>query len=170
MRKLISRLFFGVLAAVVIVTVSVIMTHFINGAGIAKVKGHSMQPQLKNGEYALFVEDDNIERFDMVVAHDNNGHKVVKRVIGLPGEDVAIIEGTLYIDGKEYDETYIDDAHDDYREMSHRTVLQEGEYFVMGDNRDNSTDSRSLGPIAEDDMIGVVHHTIDKADVTGWIP
>lgn len=162
MRKLINRTFIGILITIMVVMVSVIATHFINGAGVAFVKGDSMQPSLYDGSLVMYAKNSNLERFDIVIANDSHsGDVVVKRVIGLPGEDVAIIEGMLYIDGKEYDETYIHEDSYDYDQEAHRYQLSEGQYYVLGDNRDNSTDSRFIGPITEDDIIGTVHRTFD---------
>lgn len=160
MRKFSSNALVGILIASMVIIVSVIATHFINGAGVAFVKGDSMQPSLEDGELIMYAKDEKIERFDIVLAHDNhNGDVVVKRVVGLPGEDVAMIEGILYIDGREYVETYLSDELHEYKQEVHRVQLADGEYYLLGDNRDNSTDSRFIGPVTTDDVIGTVHRT-----------
>lgn len=164
MRKFINNTFIGILITTMLIMVSVIATHFINGAGVTFVKGDSMQPSLNDGSLVMYAKDETVERFDIVIANDNHrGDVVVKRVIGLPGEDVVIIEGMLYIDGKEYDETYIHDERYDFDQEAHRYQLSEDEYYILGDNRDNSTDSRFIGPISSDDIIGTVHRTFDMA-------
>lgn len=161
MRKFGNNALIGILITAMVIIVSVIATHFINGAGVAFVKGDSMRPSLEDGELIMYAKDETIERFDIVLAHDNhNGDVIVKRVVGLPGEDIAIIEGSLYIDGKEYVESYLHDDIKTYNQEVHRIQLADNEYYVMGDNRDNSTDSRVIGPITKDNVIGTVHRTL----------
>ena len=85
----------------------------------------------------------------------------VKRVVGLPGDTVELKDGYLYVNGEKYDEPYI---NDDYRSgplntMSAR-VVPEGKYFVMGDHRNNSNDSRSVGPIDRDMIVGHVRQVV----------
>ena len=164
MRKLISRASIGITITFMLVITSVIATHFINGAGVAFVKGDSMNPTLEEDTLVLYARVKEIERFDLVIARDRRHDDiVVKRVIGLPGEDVAMIEGILYIDGREYDEPYLHDDRDEYRREAHRIQLSDGEYYILGDNRDNSTDSRFIGPVGQDDIIGRVHRTFQIA-------
>lgn len=164
MRKFGSNALIGILITSMVIIVSVIATHFINGAGVAFVKGDSMQPSLEDGELIMYAKNAKIERFDIVLAHDNhNGDVIVKRVVGLPGEDIAIIEGSLYIDGKEYVESYLHKELKEYNQEVHRIQLEEGQYYLLGDNRDNSTDSRFIGPITKDDVIGTVHRTLKIA-------
>ena len=105
-------------------------------------------------------------RFDVVVCRypDRGDTNFVKRVIGLPGDELYIKEGYLYVNGEKYDEAYINDAYRVaggsngwafYDEASPYEV-PEGEYFVMGDHRNNSNDSRAQGTITRDMIIGHV--------------
>ena len=71
----------------------------------------------------------------------------VKRVIGLPGDTIEIIEGVLHINGEPLDEPYLDPARCRFMDTRPPRTLGPDEYFVMGDNRDRSNDSRSVGPI-----------------------
>ena len=81
----------------------------------------------------------------------------VKRVVGLPGDTIEIRDGYLYVNGDRYEEPYVDD---EYRSGRLNTfgpyTVPEGEYFVMGDHRNNSNDSRSQGAISRDMIIGHV--------------
>ncbi len=121
------------------------------------VIGVSMEPALYNGQEVL------INRFvyklmapkrgDVVVflpSGNQNSHYYLKRVVGIPGETVQIVDGYLYIDGiiAEEDESY--DKMEDAGIASNPITLKNDEFFVLGDNRNNSEDSRSGN-------IGVVH-------------
>ena len=101
----------------------------------------------------------NPQRFDVVICRypGRGDTNFVKRIAGLPGETVEIREGWLYIDGVKYDEPYIDD---EYRGGRLNTfgpyTVPEGAYFVLGDHRNNSNDSRLQGAISRDMIIGHV--------------
>ncbi len=77
----------------------------------------------------------------------------VKRVIGLPGETVAVKDGTVYIDGTPLDEPYLTERDNGSRTS---TRLEDKEYFVLGDNRRSSNDSRAWGPLPEANVLGQV--------------
>ena len=99
------------------------------------------------------------ERFDVVICRypGRGDTNFVKRIVGLPGDTVELRNGYLYVNGELYEEPYIDDS---YRTGWLNTfgpyTVPEGEYFVMGDHRNNSNDSRSQGPIKRDMIIGHV--------------
>ena len=105
----------------------------------------------------------NPNRFDVVVCrYPNRGAtNFVKRVIGLPGDTVELREGYLYLNGELVEEKYISD---EYRTGRLNTfgpyTVPEGKYFVMGDHRNNSNDSRSVGPIDRSMIIGHVRHVL----------
>ena len=124
------------------------------------VDGASMQNTLYNNE-RLFVEKisvrlDRIERFDIITFDPQNGvdDYWVKRIIGLPGETVQIIGEDIYINGEVLKENYGKDPIDDPGIFEEAYTLAEDEYFVLGDNRQNSTDSRVVGPIKKDVIEG----------------
>ena len=98
-------------------------------------------------------------RFDVVICRypGRGDTNFVKRVIGLPGDTVEVRDGYLYVNGDRYEEPYVDDAYRGGRlnTFGPRTV-PEGEYFVMGDHRNNSNDSRLQGTISRDMIIGHV--------------
>ena len=103
------------------------------------------------------------ERFDVVICRypGRGDTNFVKRVVGLPGDTIELIDGYLYVNGEKYDEPYI---NDEYRSgplntMSAR-VVPEGKYFVMGDHRNNSNDSRSVGPIDRNMIVGHVRRVL----------
>jgi len=90
-----------------------------------------------------------------VVEQCGAGGTYVKRLIGLPGERIAVENGVVFIDGRELAEPYIDPARRGGPDEP-PTTLGEDEYFMMGDNRGMSCDSRRWGPITREDMIGPV--------------
>ncbi len=105
----------------------------------------------------------NPERFDVVICRypGRGGTDFVKRVVGLPGDTVELKSGYLYVNGEKYDEPYI---LDEYRGGWLNTfgpyTVPEGHYFVMGDHRNDSNDSRSQGPITRDMIIGHVRSVL----------
>lgn len=128
-----------------------------------KVAGSSMEPMLSDGDNLIvdkltyrFSEP---ERFDVIVFPFRYAEKTyyIKRIIGLPGETVYIDEaGNVYIDGEILKESYGKEVIVDPGRAYEPITLGENEYFVMGDNRNNSSDSRDpvVGNIHRDEFIG----------------
>ena len=117
-----------------------------------------------------FTVGGNPQRFDVVICRypDRGDTNFVKRVVGLPGDTVALKEGYLYVNGEKYEEAYIDD---DYRVRGGSNgysfgpyTVPEGEFFVMGDHRNNSNDSRALGSISRNMIVGHVRHVLYPFD------
>lgn len=123
-----------------------------------RVNGASMDPTLNDKDIMLLDEISyrfsDIERFDIVVVKEEDEY-LIKRVIGLPGETVEYNNDKLYIDGKYVKEDF---KHKETFDFS--TTLGKDEYFIMGDNRTNSTDSRVFGPISRDKIMGKTSLTI----------
>ena len=121
------------------------------------VLGHSMEPSLHESD-RLFVSNvdvmtDTISRGQIVVlSAPGDNETVVKRVIGLPGETVEIYDGLVYINGAPLHESYI---HERMR-FSGRWEVGANQYFVLGDNRNNSRDSSEYGPVDISRISGVV--------------
>ena len=115
------------------------------------VDGDSMEETLHDGEH-LYVEKlsyhfDALDRFDIIVFYPygrDSEEYYVKRIIGLPGETVQIIDGTIYINGNPLEEDYGKEPIMDPGRAAFPITLGDDEYFVMGDNRNISKDSRSL--------------------------
>ncbi len=98
------------------------------------------------------------QRGDIVVLHPpvDNGKPYIKRVIGLPGERLSIHDGAVYINGERLEEPYLHGVATTWSGAlgQQEIVIPEGQVYVLGDNRSNSSDSRAFGPIAIDEIIG----------------
>ncbi len=117
-----------------------------------KVTGVSMQDTLYQGDLLLLdkvsYKFSNIKRFDVVVVKEED-ELLIKRVIGLPGESVSYIDNELYINDELVEENYSIGETGDFL-----SELKNDEYFVMGDNREESADSRNFGSYSKDDILG----------------
>ena len=130
------------------------------------VEGTSMLPQLHDGERLLVnklvyykfknISWGHLERGDIVVFWypSDPDKSYVKRIIGLPGETVEVRNGKVFIDGKELNEPYLDTIHNQNLRDNVVKVVDQHYYFVMGDNRDNSSDSRVWGLVPEKYIYG----------------
>lgn len=121
----------------------------------------SMQPTLYRGDYTLVDHRvalrgswgrGDVIIFEAPATWKGPGTSLVKRIVALPGEEVTLLNGQVLIDNKVLDETYLTERPDP--EDSQRLRLGPDQYFVLGDNRNNSDDSSENGPIAESDIRG----------------
>lgn len=136
------------------------------------VEGPSMEPNLVDRDHVIInklnYQISDPKRFDVVVFHATTEKDYIKRVIGLPGETVDIIDEVLYINNEPIDEVHLDEALALLGEGQKYTydfsltddipggyeVIPDNHLLVLGDNRDNSTDSRRLGLISYDELVG----------------
>lgn len=141
--------------AVILLTIVLIRTFIVTPV---RVNGSSMYPTLKNGEIMLLNKINyrfhDIKRFDIVVVKEED-QKIIKRVIGLPGETLKYENNTLYIDGQEVKEKYLKEKTEDFnlKSIGYKKIPNNC-YFVIGDNRDNSKDSRIIGPVNKKQITG----------------
>lgn len=150
-----------------------------------RVDGHSMDPTLADGERLFVWRIAEIERFDIIVAKEGDKN-IVKRVIGMPGDTISFENDVLTINGEEVNEPYLDDYHEkfaqdrlqstySYNELFQKLAAQspafttgkngettfsaevpEGEYYLLGDDRIVSKDSREVGTFKKESIIGEV--------------
>ena len=118
-----------------------------------RVNGPSMENTLYNGDIMILDEFsyrfNSIKRFDIVVVKYEDEY-LIKRVIGLPGERIEYKNNKLYINGKFIKEKFLDEDTEDFKSIT----VPSNQYFVLGDNRDNSTDSRIIGFIPRKNIKG----------------
>lgn len=156
MREIIGTILY--LLAVVLITV--LFVKFVGQR--THVNGESMNPTLEDGDNLIvdkisyrFTDP---ERYDIIVFPYQYQEDTfyIKRIIGMPGETVQIIDGMVYIDGEVLEESYGKEVMEYTGIAGDPVVLEEDEYFVLGDNRNNSSDSRdpSVGNIKKEKIIG----------------
>ncbi|MFV8827129.1 signal peptidase I [Alkalihalobacterium sp. APHAB7] len=140
------------------------------------VEGESMVPTLHHSDrmivnkigYTIGEPD----RFDIIVFHASEESDYIKRVIGLPGDTVEFIDDTLHINGMAYEEPYLEELKQELNgatltydftldEVTSSVVVPDGYLFVMGDNRRRSLDSRDIGFISYEEVVG-------KANFVFW--
>ncbi|MGM9900549.1 MAG: signal peptidase I [Latilactobacillus sakei] len=128
----------------------------------ATVAGNSMQPTLKSGDQLLLKKFGQVHRFEIVVFRLANGTTYVKRVIGLPGEHIAYQEGQLYVNDRPVVEPFLKQSQQktvltsdfDLKTLTDHDRIPANQYFVLGDNRRISKDSRTFGTIERETIIG----------------
>ncbi|MCJ0956199.1 signal peptidase I [Mammaliicoccus sciuri] len=131
------------------------------------VDGDSMKPTFHDNDRVivnkLVKNFGQINNGDVIVFHANKNADYIKRVIGLPGDTVEMKNNKLYINGTHVNERYLNDdiKTDDFStrtiQGSKSDVIPNDEYLVLGDNRINSRDSREIGFVHEDDIVGTVN-------------
>jgi len=148
LREIVETL---VLTAVIFLGVRVLVQNY-------KVEGFSMEPTLDDGQYLLInkvgLHFHQPQRGDIIVFEYplDTSKSFVKRVIGVPGDTVEVRDRQTIVDGKTLKEPYISAPENGFYP---RTVVPPGDYFVMGDNRNNSSDSRAWGMLPANEVIGM---------------
>lgn len=144
---------------IVIILVVVLIRTFI--ATPVVVSGSSMDPTLENGQILILNKlAKKYNRYDIVVIDANiNGKKerIVKRIMGLPGENIEYNNNIFYVNGKRTHDEFRDITNDfTLEQLTGKIKIPDGYYFVMGDNRKHSLDSRDyrIGLVKEEDIIG----------------
>lgn len=151
-----------------------ILIHFFI-ATVFVVDGASMEPNFHNKEYILIEKLSYLiakpQRGDVVVIKfpgDPEHKKYIKRIIGLPGETLEIKDNNVYINGQKINEFYIPQYVKTLPNM--KTTIGPNDYFIMGDNRENSNDSRFWGTCPKNDLIGRAIMILLPTKYTSSIP
>ena len=160
-KKVIHEILEYVISTVIVVFLAFVLMFFFGTK--TSVIGDSMMPALYNGQQTLIdkfiYKLSSPKRGDVIVFQPNgneNTHYYEKRIIGLPGETIQIIDGYVYVNGSKLDEDDTYDLIEDPGIAKDELILQPYEYFVLGDNRNSSEDSRSgnMGPVKKEYIIG----------------
>ncbi len=161
-------------ALLIAVAVAAIIRFFLLAPIV--VDGYSMTPTLHDKDRMIVnkigYKIGNPDRFDIVVFHAPEKKDYIKRVIGLPGDTIEYKDDVLYVNGKAYKEPYLDEYKQQVvggpltnsftlAELTGQDKVPENHLFVMGDNRRNSKDSRQIGFVSMDDVVG-------KTSVVYW--
>lgn len=153
-----------VVAAIAILVATMVMP-------ILQISGTSMTPVVSQGDITMVVRGSNPERGDIIAFYYNN-KVLIKRVIGLPGEWVNIdADGNVYINDELLDEPYITDKALGDCSIQLPYQVPDGRYFVIGDHRSTSRDSRStlVGAVSEEQIMGTVTLRIWPLDRIGFL-
>jgi len=140
----------------------ILLKHFV--VAPVRVNGDSMNNTLKNKDVMILNKTryyfNDIERFDIVVV-DIGTEKIIKRVIGLPGESIEYEHNILYVNGKRIEENFDHKKTNDFsiEELGVKSIPDDM-YLVLGDNRTNSLDSRIIGLIPKKEILGKTSLTI----------
>lgn len=175
----------GILLYILELIILVVVTHlfFTQVVRPVSIVGSSMYPTLHDKDLALInvigLKESTLERFDVVVLYAKEDHEnIIKRVIGFPGETIKYENDVLYIDGIKYDEDFLNQEYIEFAKKQFNSelftdnfeiVVPEGKYFVLGDNRLNSKDSRQFGAFDFDDFLGKKGIVIYPFNHFDWI-
>lgn len=175
-KSILKELLYNSLFLLFVLIVTLLMVKYV--AQRTTVSGSSMAPMIHDGD-SLIVDKityrfSDPERFDIIVFPFvyQEGTFYIKRIIGLPGESVRIDEdGNIYINGEILEENYGAEVIADPGNAYNEVILREDQYFVLGDNRNNSSDSRNpaVGLIHRDDIVGRAWLRIFPFDSFGLI-
>jgi signal peptidase I len=139
-----------------------------------RVEGTSMAPHLQDRDRVfinkLAYRIGEVHRQDVVIFHYPNdpSKTYIKRVIAAPGDELRIDHGTVYLNGARLAEPYVAPLYRDTRSLP-ETRIPDGEFFVMGDHRNISSDSRDFGPVARSFIYGKAMFVYWPTDEAGWI-
>ena len=158
-----KKVFKDIYPYVIIVLIVVLFRSFI--ATPILVKGRSMYDTLKGNEMMILNKLAKIDRYDIVVVDEEEDDYIIKRVIALPGESIYCIDNEIFVNDKKIKDTFAYGETADFDKI----VLKKNEYFVMGDNRAISKDSRIIGPVKKKDIKGTTRFILYPFNKIGFV-
>lgn len=153
MKEKITKNMKELLPYIIILIAVILIRTFI--ATPIKVNGNSMYKTLEGTEFMILNKISKINRYDIVVV-DAHNDELIKRVYGLPGEKISIENNTIYINDKKLEDVYAYGETSDYESI----ILGNDEYFILGDNRVVSLDSRTIGPVKKSQIKGTTNFVL----------
>ena len=151
-----------------ILTATALAFCFSRCLAVTKVQGNSMNPTLSDGDIYIAAAGSRPRAGDIVIADSTVlDTAIVKRVVGVPGDTLAITDGTVYRNGVPLEETYLGEPMDTANIPAF--TLEEDMYFLMGDNRNNSLDSRRIGPVSREEIRYVLSPDSQPAMALLWL-
>ena len=146
-----KKIIYEIISYIIIIVVVIFIKNYVMSP--IKVNGNSMYNTLQDKDIMLLNEFVyrflDIERFDIVVVKEE-GELLIKRVIGLPNDRIKCVDGVIYVNDEKLVDEYAYTETSDFLEV----VLENDEYFVLGDNRDVSLDSRTYGAYKREEIKG----------------
>ncbi len=165
-KKANRDIFFDYLPYIIIILIVIIIRTYI--ATPIRVNGTSMEDTLYNGETMILnklaIATSGVKRWDIVVIELEETH-LIKRVIGLPGETIRYENDKLYINDQEVIDKYSRTRTEDFAEVK----IGKDQYYVMGDNRSISQDSRMIGPVSKSEIKGKTNIILFPIDRFGFV-
>ena len=138
---------------------------------VLQIEGTSMEPTLKNGDIVLLTNTTEFDRSELCAFAWNN-KLLIKRVIGIPGDWIEIdTDGTVYLNGVQLEEPYVEHVALGECDLEFPYQVPQEQYFLMGDMRDSSIDSRNtmIGSVEKDQIVGKVFLRVWPLDSLGFI-
>lgn len=156
--------------AVVTAAVGILISTFF--LSVLQIRGTSMEPTFHDGDLAVATHSKSLETGDIVAFYYNN-KVLLKRVVGFPGDWIDFAEdGRVIVNGEKLDESYVlDPGEGSNVDINFPYQVPEGRYFVLGDHRSTSIDSRSehVGPVAEEQILGTVKAVVWPLTHVTWV-
>lgn len=162
LKRAVAAVFDFLQSIVVLLAIMVMIYLFVMSP--QEISGASMEPNFHNGEYILTNKVEyklhDPQRGDVVIFKSPRNPQIdyIKRVIGVPGDHIRLSRETLFINDKTLLESYIPNTTMTYGGTflgeNQEIIVPPGKYFVLGDNRQHSSDSREFGPVAKEEFIG----------------
>lgn len=137
---------------VVVISVAIYATMSFIGPKIVFVAGESMLPTYENGDFLILSTYASPSVGDVIVVRTDSTKNVVKRIVGVSGDTIELIDGQLYRNDRIVIEEYIIKDHTNMEPV----IVPDGMIYVLGDNRPNSIDSRDYGPVPTEVILGKV--------------